>query len=266
MKKTVLCVGSTTGFGNLIVEQFAKSEWDVIATHHGAVAPSWEYPKIKTILFDLMQLDSFSSLESYLSAPGTKPVDTIVISAGQMVLGEFESYSDQEIDDALDINFKAIAKFIIRILPFMSKERGKIIVISSVAGVVGLPFMSMYSASKFALEGFLEGIRYELKLRNIWVSVVRPGSHKTGFASRAIWGMKTSDRYASFRVQFKEFQRNLIHKASDPCRVAKVVKKIAESRSEILYTEVGIDALALVNFRRFLPFRIFRAILNRIFC
>jgi NAD(P)-dependent dehydrogenase (short-subunit alcohol dehydrogenase family) len=111
-------------------------------------------------------------------------IDILVNNAGYSLLGPLEQLHMEEIKEEFETNFFGIIKLIQCVLPIMRKQRyGRIINISSLAGRIGFPLSSAYVSSKFALEGLIESLRYEVQDFGIHVILIEPGVIKTNFVN-----------------------------------------------------------------------------------
>jgi hypothetical protein len=111
-------------------------------------------------------------------------IDILVNNAGMGIGGPLEFATEEEIRMQMDTNFMGLVNCVDAVLPYMRKQgEGKIIALSSIGGLMGLPFQGFYSASKFAIEGYCEALRLEVKSLGIKVVVLRPGDFSTGFTS-----------------------------------------------------------------------------------
>ena len=141
-------------------------------------------PDVTYIKADVRDEDSLkSAVNQVLEAEGR--IDTLISNAGMGVGGPLEFTS---IDDArlqMDVNFMGMVRLLNQVVPIMRSQRhGHIICISSIGGLMGLPYQGMYSASKFAIEGYCEALRLELRQFGIKVTVINPGDFSTGFTAQ----------------------------------------------------------------------------------
>ena len=185
MKKTVVITGASSGFGRLTAQKFQKEGWNVIATMRS--------PEKETVLdqlenvwvtrLDVTDKDSIQQTitEGILKF---KTIDALVNNAGYGIVGYLEEASESEIRKQVDTNLIGLINVIQGVLPQMRKQkRGAIINISSIGGNIGMPMFSLYSATKFAVEGLSESLAYELKEFGIAVKTIAPGAFKTGFGN-----------------------------------------------------------------------------------
>ncbi|GAA6137097.1 hypothetical protein NBRC116583_08440 [Arenicella sp. 4NH20-0111] len=108
----------------------------------------------------------------------------MINNAGISGVGVFEQWDDDEIDAIFDTNVYGVIRVTQEVLPIMRKQgEGMIINISSLAGIIGSPFASIYSAAKFAIEGLTEALALEYAPFNIGVKVIAPGAYDTNLFS-----------------------------------------------------------------------------------
>lgn len=119
-------------------------------------------------------------VERILSEQGR--IDVLINNAGIGIGGALELATEEEVNIQMNTNFFGVVNMCKAVLPSMRKARkGKIINISSIGGVMGIPYQGFYSASKFAVEGYSEALALEVHPFHIKVCVVEPGDFNTGF-------------------------------------------------------------------------------------
>ncbi len=190
-----LVTGSSTGFGKLIVQSLLSKGHTVIATMRdpkGRNADNAE--EIQKYAVDTeghahvldMDVSSDSSVEAAVKeALEIHPhIDVLVNNAGLGTGGISEGFTSDQFNKLMDVNVTGVHRVTRAVLPCMrAAGSGLIINISSVMGRIIIPFASIYSASKYALEGYTESLRYELKATGTGVEVVslEPGGFATNF-------------------------------------------------------------------------------------
>jgi NAD(P)-dependent dehydrogenase (short-subunit alcohol dehydrogenase family) len=190
-------------------------------------------------------------------------IDAVVAAAGWGLAGAVERCSIQEAKAQLETNFWGCVRVVQQVLPVMRAQRGgRIVLISSIGGVLGIPFQAFYSASKFALEGYGEALAYEVAPFGIHVTLIEPGNVKTSFtASRrmAAAGEQDSVYQAAVSQAVGLMERDETNgvPAGD---VAAVVRRVLNSQRPPRRVSVGKagERVGLVA-RRLLPFRVFEA-------
>lgn len=175
--KTVLVTGSSTGIGNSCVRVFQREGWNVVATLRRPEAAT-DLRKLDNVVVAALDVTDPASIATAILAGVDRfgDIDMVINNAGFGLYGVFESLNDPDIRRMFDTNLFGVLNVVKAILPhFRSKRAGHIVNISSGGGIFSLPAMSVYCASKFALEGFSEGIYHELAALGISVKLIEPG-------------------------------------------------------------------------------------------
>jgi NAD(P)-dependent dehydrogenase (short-subunit alcohol dehydrogenase family) len=194
-------------------------------------------------------------------------IDVLVNNAGYGLRGAIEEVSLDEWKRQFETNFFGVIRVTQAVLPQMRAQRsGAIVNISSVLGRMAIPFSGPYTASKFALEGLTETLRYELAPWNIKVVLIEPGFIATNFQQNAQLAQAAQSQdspYALFKqASGRRVQRN-IYRAAPPERVAETIyRAIAHPTPKLRYA-VGRDARLVLPLRRFLPEGLFERILKK---
>jgi NAD(P)-dependent dehydrogenase (short-subunit alcohol dehydrogenase family) len=177
MKKVILITGISSGFGKETSELLARAGHIV----YGTVRKIYDYKGPVNILrMDLTDALSIrNAVLSVLQKEGR--IDVLINNAGMHTGGPIETSPDDNIRLQMDTNFLGMVRLTREVLPQMRKQGGGTIInFSSIGGLMGLPFQAFYSASKFAIEGFSEALRMEVKQFNIKVVIINPGDFRTG--------------------------------------------------------------------------------------
>jgi NAD(P)-dependent dehydrogenase (short-subunit alcohol dehydrogenase family) len=129
------------------------------------------------------------------------PVDVLINNAGVIRVGPFETMTNEDFDELMDVHLRGPLHTIRAVLPSMrSRRRGRIANIASIGGLVSLPHLTPYCASKFALVGFSQGLRAELAKDGIIVTTICPGLMRTGSHVQADFKGKHRLEYAWFSI------------------------------------------------------------------
>jgi NAD(P)-dependent dehydrogenase (short-subunit alcohol dehydrogenase family) len=186
MKQTVLITGASSGFGKVFATRFAAGGWNVIATMRTPPSMPPDHPDILVTALDVQDRASIDrAVAAGIDRFGA--IDAVINNAGFGLFGVFEETPRERIEVELGVNLLGAMDVTRAVLPHMrARRRGIVANISSGAGVFALPMASMYCASKFALEGFSEGLAYELSPLGIVVKIIEPGGVlATGFGERS---------------------------------------------------------------------------------
>jgi NAD(P)-dependent dehydrogenase (short-subunit alcohol dehydrogenase family) len=188
MKKTVLITGASSGLGKTAAKFFAGNGWNVVANMR---SPDKEkdlvsFDAMLVTRLDVQERDSINAaIEAGIARFGK--IDVLVNNAGFGLFGVFEAISRAKIQEQFNVNVFGVMDVTRAILPHFRKSKiGLILNISSGAGVYCLPMISLYCATKFALEGFSESLAYELASQNIVVKIIELGGVvSTNFGKRS---------------------------------------------------------------------------------
>lgn len=176
----ILITGITSGFGEAMARRLSADGHKVYGTHRKECAQIPGVTYLKADVRDSQSVDE--TVKKVLDAEGR--IDVFINNAGMGVAGPLEFTSIEDAQNQMDVNFTGMIRFLNRIVPVMRQQRsGKIICFSSIGGLMGLPYQGMYSASKFAIEGYCEALRLELHQFGIHVTVINPGDFYTGFTA-----------------------------------------------------------------------------------
>jgi NAD(P)-dependent dehydrogenase (short-subunit alcohol dehydrogenase family) len=257
MNKTVLITGCSSGLGRTTAKFFASKSWNVIATMRRPEAEQ-ELEKLPNVLVTRLDVQDRDSIASAIEEGITRfgKIDALVNNAGFGLFGLFEGTSREKIQEQFDVNVFGVMDVTRAILPhFRENKSGLILNISSGAGVFTLPMISLYCASKFALEGFSEALSYELASQRITVKIIEPGGVvSTNFGKRsseeAAHAPSIPD-YASFTsATLAVFDRLRSSRVAAEEDVAKVIFEAATDGSDRLRYVATEDIKPLVAARR----------------
>ena len=185
-------------------------------------------------------------------------IDVLVNNAGRAHLSLIEETPLSEAGDVLDTNFFGVARVTGAVLPVMRRQRsGSIINIGSLAGLIGIPGRAYYVASKFALEGYSEVLRYEVERFNISVVIIEAGFFRTSLDKTLGTKGEAIPDYNGVRERVEAVVLRSVREGADPRAVAEVVATVAGKRSPRLRYTVGTDARWVPRLRRLLSERVF---------
>lgn len=194
-KLNVLITGTSSGIGNMTAVYFAKKGHTVFGTSRNPDKIEKKADELFTyVKMDVTDEQSIAaSVQELLKKVDT--LDVLICNAGMGISGPIETTPFEYIEKQMNTNFFGTLRVLRAFLPYMREKGGKIFVIGSMAGRAGIPFQGFYSASKFALEGLIESLRYELKGFPVQVSIIEPGDFKTGFTGSRIKYETENDPY-----------------------------------------------------------------------
>ena len=181
----------------------------------------------------------------------------LINNAGIGICGSAEETSIEQAYRQFETNFWGVVKMTKAVLPVMRKQRsGNIITIGSLAGLIGVPFQSYYSASKHALEGFFKSLKFETASFNIKISVVEPGFFKTNLHRVFEYAEPSVGEYDRMRANAIQFLQTSIDKAKTPEAVACKVLSIIKVKNPGYSYRVGNKTI-LAPWLQFLSYRLY---------
>lgn len=185
--KNILITGSSNGFGFLAAKEIAQKGHRVWASMRHSATKNLEKKEALESFSDkitVLDLDVTSdtsvknAVEQIINEAGK--IDVLINNAGVMYVGITEAYGLNQVKQQMDVNFYGIIRTIQAVTPTMRKAgEGLIINTSSLAGRLSFPYFGIYCASKFAMEGYSQSLRYELAPFGVEVSIVEPGPFST---------------------------------------------------------------------------------------
>lgn len=194
-------------------------------------------------------------------------LDVLINNAGYGLGGPFEVLAEAEIREIMETNFFGVQRMVRQALPLLRQtERSRIINLSSIAGLAGIPVLGAYSASKFALEGYSESLRHELRQFGVFVSLIEPGSFQT-----EIWtkNRRLAARYHDPETGYQTYAQRLLKSQeeryflmSDPEQIAKLIERVVHARFPKMRYRVGWDADLVWMLRQILPFEWYGRLLH----
>jgi NAD(P)-dependent dehydrogenase (short-subunit alcohol dehydrogenase family) len=177
--RVVLVTGASSGIGLACATHLAGRGFRVYGTSRRAAAGSPAPGNLTMLTADVTDDGSVEqAVATVLEREGR--LDIVVNNAGMGIAGPVENTSTEQAKGQFEVNFFGALRVCRAVLPAMRRQRsGYIINIGSIGGILAIPYQSMYSASKFALEGLSEALRMEVRPFGIRVVIIEPGDHKT---------------------------------------------------------------------------------------
>ena len=250
--RTWLVTGSSSGIGRALCERILKEGDRLVATSRNVSALDdlvrGKEGQAMALRLDIADPDSVTDAAAK-AIEWAGGIDVVVNNAGYGVVGAVEEVGEAEAGRAFDTNFFGAYRVIRAVLPHMRERRsGHILNVSSALGLVARGGYTMYSATKFALEGLSEGLAQEVAPFGIKVTLLEPGSFRTNFRHGATY---TAPVMEAYRDILADFRRNLIEsdgkQPGDPVRGAEAILAIVHAPNPPLRFPMGAATLAHVH-------------------
>ncbi len=267
MKKTIFITGASSGIGKATALYFFYKGWNVAATMRSPEKDE-ELSKLEGInvyKLDVTNLEEISAVTSKIYQDHGR-IDVLLNNAGYAEVGAFEKSKDEEVRAQFDVNVFGAMNLTREIIPYFRKQgEGTIINVTSVGGKMTFPLYSIYSASKWALEGFAESLQYELQQFNIKIKNVEPGPIKTDFYSRSqnVFENEAVSGYENYEKNILGNMSKAGAKAPGPEIVAKTIFKAATDGRSTLRYPAGGKAKFILFFRKVMPGHFFNKLVSK---
>jgi NAD(P)-dependent dehydrogenase (short-subunit alcohol dehydrogenase family) len=236
--KVVLITGASSGIGKICAEHLHGRGFKVYGASRTSPATKPGYDHIQ------INVDDDASVAAGINriVVTNGRIDAVVNCAGFGIAGSVEDTSVAEAKAQFETNFFGVLRICKAVLPSMRQHHsGLIINISSIAGVVSLPFQGFYSAGKFALEGMTEALRMEVAPYGVRVVLVEPGDFRTQFAANRKLTEKSQndsayqERFNKALTVFEKEENN----GADPTAIARLIERLIRKPNPKLRYSVG---------------------------
>lgn len=257
----VLITGVSSGFGLETARLLSQEGHIVYGTVRREVEP---LPGVHYLKVDVRDREAVNNaVKQVVEKEGR--IDVLVNNAGMGIGGPVEFATEEEIREQMDANFMGLVHFVTAVLPYMRKQgSGKIIALSSIGGLMGLPFQGFYSASKFAIEGYCEALRLETHGFGITVTVVRPGDFSTGFTGsrKKTANAEALQEYKTYAESMGKVEHDETGGLKPQVLASKISKIVRKKRPRYGYVVASFEQRLSVLLKRILPARWFAKILG----
>lgn len=245
MQKTIFITGASAGLGKATAKLFQLQGWNVIATMRDPEKEA-ELTQLKNVTLLPLDVTNPEQIKTTVAkAISLYNVDVVFNNAGYGLMGSLESFSDEQILREINTNLLGVIRVTQAFIPhFREKKSGVFISTTSLGGLIGFPLHSIYHATKFAVEGWSEGMSFELGLHNIAIKTVAPGGIATDFTGRSL---DRSSHSAYGEIEEKLFATidGMMQSASTAGQIAEVVYEAATDGKDQIRYVAGEDAKAI---------------------
>ncbi len=263
MKKVILVTGASSGLGLATANALA-------AQGHTVYGTSRDIKRLKDAAFKPVEMDVTNdasvtaAIDQIVKAEGG--IDVLVNNAGNGITGPLYAMPVDLAKKQFEVNFFGVVRVSSAVLPGMiEKGKGLVINISSLAGLFGLPYQGLYSASKFAIEGYSESLRMELQNTGVKVTVLNPGDFKTDFTGnreKAPFPLRNEKLKAEFEAAVAAMEKDESIGASPDKLAAKICSIVNQSKPAHSYLVGAIGQTIVPTLKAILPGSIFVKLMN----
>lgn len=257
----VFITGISSGFGLEIARLLSQEGHIVYGTVRRSVEP---LPNVNYFTLDVRDKQAVVDVVRQIVEKEGR-IDVLVNNAGMGIGGPLEFATEEEIRLQMDTNFMGLVHCVDAVLPYMRRQgKGKIIALSSIGGLMGLPFQGFYSASKFAIEGYCEALRLETKSFRIKVVVIRPGDFSTGFTGsrKKVENEAAMEAYPIYKTAIDKVEHDENGGLKPVVLALKISKIIRRKNPRNGYVVAPFEQKLSVLLKRILPAKWFARILG----
>jgi len=249
-EKIVLITGTSSGMGRATAVYLAAQGYIVYA---GTRTPlklfDIQSESIRPIFLDITDIQSIHEALLYIPK-----IDILINNAGYGLVSTVEDVTEEEMFHQFNVNVFGVLRLCKAVIPKMRRQQeGVIINISSFLGKIGLPLLTFYNASKYAVEGITDSLRYELKAFNIRVHSIMPGFFDTNFAKdNLVMNQKTFEKESTYAQLVSTLAPTIveqINSGNDTQEVAQMILEIIKEKESPARQTVGDKA------KKFIPMK-----------
>ena len=256
MGKVILVTGASSGIGRACADLLHEHGHTVVgASRRRSEGVGWQSVVMDVDIDESVAVGVAEVIAQY------GRIDALVACAGWGLAGPAEESPMGDARAQVETNFWGAVRCVNAVLPAMrANGGGRIVLMSSIGGIIGIPFQAFYSASKFALEGYGESLAYEVEPFGVHVTLVEPGNFATGFTqSRRMLETTKDSIYASASAKAIKVMEDDEVNGARPDQVALLVEQILYSKNPARRVSVGKfdERIGLVA-KRLFPFRLFQ--------
>lgn len=250
MQKTIFITGASSGLGKSTAKLFQSKGWRVIATMRNPEKET-ELNILKDVIILPLDVTNLEQITSIIKkATDLYSVDVVLNNAGYGLIGVLESLDDEQIHRQIVTNLLSVIRVSKAFTShFREKKSGTFINVTSTFGLIGFPTCSIYSATKFAIDGFSESMAYELAQFGIQVKIVAPGGMQTDFAVRSM-ELREHNAYEQLTAEVsKGYSPEQIANYTKVEDIAQIIYEAATDNQNKLRYVAGKDAVDLYDER-----------------
>ncbi|GAB2697602.1 SDR family oxidoreductase [Mucilaginibacter koreensis] len=262
MKKVILVTGASSGIGLACANALQ-------AAGHTVYGSARSLSRLANVSFKPIELDvtddasAKNAIDKIVSAEGK--LDVLVNNAGNGVAGPAYAMPVEDAKKQFEVNFFGVVRMCSAVLPGMIKSNaGMIVNISSLAGLFGLPYQSMYSASKYAVEGYSESLRMELRKTGIKIVVINPGDFKSDFSQnrqKINFNLDNAELKNAYDVAVASMEKDESIAPSPDMLAKKLVNIVSTSNPNHSYLVGLIGQTIAPKLKRILPGSLFEKLM-----
>jgi len=263
MSKVILVTGASSGIGLACANALQ-------AKGHTVYGSARDLKRLNAVSFKPIELDVTNdasvkaAIDKIIKAEGK--IDVLVNNAGNGVTGPAYAMPVDFAKKQFEVNFFGVVRVSTEVLPKMIEaKQGLVVNISSLAGLFGLPYQGMYSASKYAIEGYSQSLRMELRNTGVKVVLINPGDFKSDFTQnrdKVPFPLKNEKLEAEYNTAVASMEKDESVGASPDIIGKQLVKIVEASNPSHRYLVGALGQTIAVTLKSILPGGLFEKLMN----
>lgn len=260
MSKVAVITGSTSGIGRCCAEKFLREGFIVFGLQHSATVPDG----VRAILVDVTDADAVSAAVAQVVREAGR-IDVLVNNAGFGISGAVEFTELADARRQFDVNVFGMVAVTQAVLPYMRENRsGTVVNLSSVAGILSIPFQAFYSASKSAINALTLALANEVRPYGIRVCALMPGDVKTGFTQARKKDVRGEEAYPALARSVRMMEHDE-QTGMRPEVLAARVYRLATARSPKPLSSCGLSYRFFAVLQKLLPVRLCNRLVGKLY-
>lgn len=259
----ILIVGASSGIGESAVTLFADAGYTVWAVSRRMTTES--SGNVHSLPMDVTDENSIRSAMESIHERGGAP-RILLYCAGMGIAGAVEDTPVDAVIRQMDTNYYGFLRLLPHVMPTMrAQKNGLVLAVSSVAGLVSLPFQSQYAASKYALEATVQALRNEAKPYGIKAALIEPGDTKTGFTAYRKMELPEGSPYTEACTRAVGRMAKDEQNGKSPETAAKVALHLCSQKNPPQHNVVGADYKCLAMLIKLFPAAVVEKVMGKLY-
>lgn len=258
-RKVVVITGATTGIGNVVAKMLANQDYKVYSLSRKKVDDN----KIKFIECDVTNEEQVDAAFQQIFAMENR-IDVVINNSGFGISGPLEENDINNFYSMLNVNICGLYNVTFNAIKYLTRSKGIVFMIGSMAGVFSVPFQAGYSISKKAVDTIVCSLYKELKAKDIRICNIMPGDTKTNFTSNRI--KQLSNSYEPIATKAVEKMERDELKGRNPKIIGNIILKNINKKKPPLRIAVGFEYKLLTKLQNLLPEKIVYSLLYSMYC
>ena len=248
MQKTIFITGASAGLGKATAMLFQSKGWKVIATMRNPEKEK-ELNLLENVTVLPLDVTNSEQIKATVEKAIALSVDIVFNNAGYGLMGAMESLTEKQILKQVNTNLLGVLRVTQAFIPYFREQKsGLFISTTSMGGFLAFPLHSIYHATKFAVEGWSEGMSFELGLHNIGIKTIAPGAIATEFLGRSL-DRNFDPEYGGLEKKLFSLTDSMMGASASAAQIAEVVYEAATDGKDQIRYVAGDDAKGLFERR-----------------